>query len=122
GLCPPPVCRAGPRGPRGRHCGRPCRPRPERRGTPPNHRREAMAETLVWIGGATGGLGLGLARHVPYADARIVNISRRQHPAYETLITDIADPAGWQRVREHFARELAGFAGSRAIFIHNAYS
>jgi benzil reductase ((S)-benzoin forming) len=81
-----------------------------------------MAETLVWISGATGGLGLGLARHVPYADARIVNISRRQHPDYETLIADIADPAGWQRVREHFARELAGFAGSRAIFIHNAYS
>jgi benzil reductase ((S)-benzoin forming) len=77
--------------------------------------------SLVWISGATGGLGLGLARTVPYADARIINISRRQHPDYETVVADISGPAGWDAARASFRKELADFTGERAIFVHNAY-
>jgi benzil reductase ((S)-benzoin forming) len=80
-----------------------------------------MDETIIWISGATEGLGLGLARNVPYPGARIINLSRRQHPDYESVRFDLAQPSSWEAVRTHFARELASFSGKRAIFIHNAY-
>jgi NAD(P)-dependent dehydrogenase (short-subunit alcohol dehydrogenase family) len=78
-------------------------------------------ETIVWISGATEGLGLGLARNVPYESARIINLSRRQHPDYETVRFDLAQPQTWDLVADHFAKALKGFTGRRAIFIHNAY-
>jgi benzil reductase ((S)-benzoin forming) len=78
-------------------------------------------DTIVWISGATEGLGLGLARNVPYANARIINLSRRQHPDYETVRFDLAEPQTWGRVADYFLTELRDFKGTRAIFIHNAY-
>lgn len=38
----------------------------------------------------------------------------------EHFAADLADPADWVRVEEHFAAELAGFDGERVIFVHNA--
>jgi len=76
--------------------------------------------TIVWITGATQGIGAALARAVPYPDARVVNISRRRHPELETVVADLTDPASWDRVSQHLADELAAFVGERAIFIHNA--
>jgi NAD(P)-dependent dehydrogenase (short-subunit alcohol dehydrogenase family) len=78
------------------------------------------ARTVVWITGATQGIGASLARSVPYPDARVINISRRRHPELETVVADLTDPASWDVVAEHVASELAGFDGERAIFIHNA--
>jgi benzil reductase ((S)-benzoin forming) len=80
-----------------------------------------MSKTIVWVSGAVDGLGLGIARNTPYPDARIINISRRKHPQYETVQADLAAPAGWETVRTHFREELASFDGDRVIFIHNAY-
>ena len=79
-----------------------------------------MSDTLVWISGATQGIGLGLARHVPWPDAEIINISRRQHPDYETVQLDLAGPATWDLACQDFATRLKNFRGQRAIFIHNA--
>jgi benzil reductase ((S)-benzoin forming) len=78
------------------------------------------ARTIVWITGATQGIGQALARAVPYPDARVVNISRRHHPELETVIADLTDPGSWVGVSRHLAQELAAFDGERAIFIHNA--
>ncbi|KEQ53249.1 SDR family NAD(P)-dependent oxidoreductase [Sphingobium chlorophenolicum] len=78
-------------------------------------------DSLIWISGATEGIGLGLARNVPHAAARIVNLSRRPHPDYESVFLDLADPASWEDVGAHFAAALAHFRGSRAIFIQNAH-
>lgn len=77
--------------------------------------------SLVWISGATEGIGLGLARNVPYPDARIVNLSRRVHPDYESRFLDLADQSCWSEVGDYFAEELRAFAGERAIFIQNAH-
>lgn len=80
-----------------------------------------MSKTLVWVSGAVDGLGLGIARNTPFPDARIINISRRQHPDYETVKADLATRDGWAKVRNHFNEELRIFDGDRAIFVHNAY-
>jgi benzil reductase ((S)-benzoin forming) len=79
-----------------------------------------VAETIVWITGATQGIGAALARKMPYPDARVINISRREHPDLETLQADLTDPASWDRIVEHLASELAAFDGRRAVFVHNA--
>jgi NAD(P)-dependent dehydrogenase (short-subunit alcohol dehydrogenase family) len=79
------------------------------------------ASSIVWISGATEGLGLGLARTCPYPDARVINLSRRQHPDLETVTFDLTDPSTWDAVAQHFARKLGSFQGERAIFIQNAY-
>ena len=78
-------------------------------------------KTIVWISGATEGLGWGLARTVPYPDARIINLSRRQHPDFETVIFDLTQPETYAAVQRHFESELRAFRGERAVFIHNAY-
>jgi benzil reductase ((S)-benzoin forming) len=78
-------------------------------------------QSLVWISGATAGIGWGLARTVPYADARIINLSRRVHPDFETVQFDLTRPETYLAVQRHFETELRAFAGKRAIFFHNAY-
>ena len=77
-------------------------------------------DTIVWISGATEGLGGGLARTVPYPDSRVINLSRRPHPDLETIRFDLTAPGTWAAVGESFRRELRDFRGKRAIFIHNA--
>lgn len=79
------------------------------------------SDTIIWISGATQGIGLELARHCPYEGATIINISRREHPDYESIVIDLTDPSTWARVTEDFERRLEGFTGKRAIFIHNAF-
>lgn len=80
-----------------------------------------MGESIVWITGASQGIGAALARAVPYPDARVINISRRDSPDFETVRADLTDPAAWDRVIDHFNAELRTFRGDRAVFIHNAY-
>ena len=79
------------------------------------------SDTIVWITGATDGIGAALARNCPYPDARIINLSRTRHPELETVLFDLTDPGSWDTVREHLKDELSRFKGKRAIFIQNAY-
>jgi benzil reductase ((S)-benzoin forming) len=80
----------------------------------------SAADSLIWISGATSGLGSGLVRTCPYQNARIINLSRSGQPGLDNVSVDLTDPATWGAVRESFARELSGFRGTRAVFIHNA--
>ncbi|GAA1547878.1 SDR family oxidoreductase [Kribbella hippodromi] len=75
--------------------------------------------TLVWISGASAGIGAALAAAVPFPGARVVDISRGGGTA-EHFRADLSEPADWSRVADHFAAELAAYAGERVIFIHNA--
>jgi NAD(P)-dependent dehydrogenase (short-subunit alcohol dehydrogenase family) len=79
-----------------------------------------VSESIVWITGATQGIGAALARHVPYAGARVINISRRRHPELETILADLTDPAAWDEVIGEVRSVLTSFRGERAIFVNNA--
>jgi benzil reductase ((S)-benzoin forming) len=75
---------------------------------------------LVFITGASSGIGLALARSVPFPDARVINISRRSAPGCEHFAADLSDPAAWPTVADLFARELKGFDGEQAVLVHSA--
>jgi NAD(P)-dependent dehydrogenase (short-subunit alcohol dehydrogenase family) len=78
------------------------------------------AKNVVWITGATSGIGQGLARCCPWPDTKIFSVSRREHPDHETVPFELTDPHSWMRVAEHVTQVLATFRGERALFIHNA--
>jgi benzil reductase ((S)-benzoin forming) len=80
-----------------------------------------MADTLIWITGASGGLGAALAATAPHDDAHVVSISRTAGPdGTEHLPADLADPRSWSAVESHLLARLAAFGGSRVLFVHNA--
>ncbi len=57
-----------------------------------------VSKTIVWITGATSGIGEALAETVPYEGARVINISRRTHPSLESVRADLSDPRDWDIV------------------------
>jgi benzil reductase ((S)-benzoin forming) len=75
--------------------------------------------SLIWISGASAGIGAALASAVPFPDARVIDLSRRGGTV-EHFRADLSDPSDWKRVEQHFAAELAGFDGERVVFVHNA--
>ena len=75
---------------------------------------------LIWISGASGGIGQALAAAVPWPDARIIGINRRPVAGSEHLAADLADPSAWDAVGQSFEQEIAGFAGDRIVLIHAA--
>ncbi len=79
-----------------------------------------MTDALVWITGASAGLGAALAAAVPF-DAAVTDISRSGGTdGTEHLPADLADPASWSLVEAHLLARLARFSGSRAVFVSNA--
>ena len=79
-----------------------------------------MTTNIVWITGATSGIGEALARTCPWPDTEIISVSRRDHPDLETVRFDLTDMDSWDAVGEHVTQRLANFQGERAVFIHNA--
>ena len=74
---------------------------------------------LVFISGASSGLGAALADTLPF-EARCIDISRRGAAGLESVRADLSSPEGWDRAAEAFERELDGFRGERAVFVHAA--
>lgn len=76
---------------------------------------------LVVITGASSGIGLALARAVPFP-AVVVDISRSGPPDddIEHLKADLSDPSSWGRVRSEVNRLVAEHEPERAVFIHAA--
>ena len=79
-----------------------------------------MGDAVVWISGASGGIGQALIQTVPWPGTRVIGISRHPAGGAEHLEADLADPSQWRIVGSSFSRELAGFEGERAVFIHAA--
>ena len=77
--------------------------------------------TLVWISGASGGIGAALAASVPFDDATTFDISRSGGTDGTTHVpADLSDPSSWPEVGEHFARTIAEHGPRRVVFVHNA--
>jgi benzil reductase ((S)-benzoin forming) len=80
-----------------------------------------MTETLVWITGASSGIGAALAATVPFPGAHVVDISRSGGSAADEHVpADLSDPAAWAAVEAHLLARLSTFDGARAVFVHNA--
>ncbi len=79
-----------------------------------------MSDALVWISGASSGIGKAMVETVPWDGARVIGISRREAPGTEHLPADLADPASWPAIGDSFRRELQGFDGDRVVFVHAA--
>jgi benzil reductase ((S)-benzoin forming) len=78
-------------------------------------------DTLVWITGASAGIGAALAASVPFEDAHVVDVSRSGGSAgTEHLPADLADPAAWGLVEAHLLARLGDTEAKRAVFVHNA--
>lgn len=76
--------------------------------------------TIVWISGASSGIGRALTATVPWPDARVIDISRTGSEDVEHVAADLVKPTGWKRAAESFLAELDTFDGDRAVFIHCA--
>lgn len=79
-----------------------------------------MPSHLVIVTGASSGIGRALADAVPWPEARVIDVSRRGAPDLEHVKADLADPGGWRTAAALFEREVAGFAGERAVLVHSA--
>lgn len=75
---------------------------------------------LIWVTGASQGIGRALIEAVPWPRARVIGVSRSPGPAPVHLAADLAGPAGWDLLEDSFHRELAGFRGGRVAFVHAA--
>lgn len=76
---------------------------------------------LVVITGASSGLGLALARSVPFP-ASVVGISRSEppDPSIRHFAADLSDPTSWEKVGAEVNRLVAVNEPDRAAFIHAA--
>lgn len=81
-----------------------------------------MTHTLVWISGASSGIGAALAATHPFDDAHVVDLSRSGGGAVDEHVpADLADPASWPAVGAHFAARLGDAGDARtAVFVHCA--
>jgi benzil reductase ((S)-benzoin forming) len=79
-----------------------------------------MVKMLIFLTGASSGIGLALAKAASFEGARCIDISRSGAEGCEHFEADLADPASWPRVGELFEREIAGFSGDRVVFVHCA--
>lgn len=77
-----------------------------------------MSSTVVWITGASSGIGAALKRSVPFEGARTIGVSPRAGPG-EDLSLDLAEPAAWRSLALHFESVMHSGA-QRAVLLHFA--
>lgn len=75
---------------------------------------------LVWISGASSGIGRALVATAPWSDVRILNLSRRPVSGCEHIAADLATADGWDRAARSFAQELRSFDSDLVGFVHCA--
>jgi NAD(P)-dependent dehydrogenase (short-subunit alcohol dehydrogenase family) len=75
---------------------------------------------LVWISGASSGIGRALVEAVPWPSARVIGISRRPVEGIEHLALDLSDPGSWDELGASFEAGMAGGRYDRVVFVHAA--
>ena len=73
---------------------------------------------VVWISGASSGIGAALADSVPYEGARLIGISRRPPAHGQHVEADLANSGAWPRIAGHFGAVLNRHRHDAAVFIH----
>ena len=73
---------------------------------------------VVWISGASSGIGAALAASVPYEGARLIGISRRPPAHGEHVEADLANPGAWPPVAGHIGAVLDRHRYDAAVFLH----
>jgi benzil reductase ((S)-benzoin forming) len=85
-------------------------------------------DRVVWITGASAGIGRALVESVPWSDTLVIGVSRSGlgeatsgGPGVERsgLAADLSEPAGWDAVEASFAEHLRPGL-TEAVFIHAA--
>ncbi|MDQ6798000.1 MAG: SDR family NAD(P)-dependent oxidoreductase [Actinomycetota bacterium] len=79
-----------------------------------------MSGELIWISGASSGIGRAMVETVPWDGARVIGICRGEVTGIGHLRADLGEPSSWPAVGESFRRELADFHGDRVVFVHAA--
>ncbi|WP_165546776.1 SDR family NAD(P)-dependent oxidoreductase [Kribbella soli] len=80
-----------------------------------------LRRILVWISGASAGLGAALAATIPFESAELIDISRRGGtPGTHHVAVDLADPESWPVVEKDFRQRIEAGDPELVVFIHNA--
>lgn len=88
-----------------------------------------MDSFVVWVSGASSGIGNALISELPWQQGKVIGISRRgigsaptlgANVSYEDLRADLSRPEGWEMVRSSFTDELDHSTVDRAVFVHSA--
>lgn len=84
-------------------------------------RSGGVTKSLVWVTGASSGIGAALVASQPWPGARVLGTSRRPPPPpAEHLAADLADPASWSTVGAAFAAAVARERPERVVLFHAA--
>jgi short-subunit dehydrogenase len=81
-----------------------------------DHRRSPV----VWITGASSGIGAALVETVPFDDPEVVGISRRGSAARRDVCVDLSDRSCWAAVAQEFATVLDAHPVDHAYLLHFA--
>ena len=76
-----------------------------------------MSQSIVWVSGATHGMGAGLARLASGEGARVVNLDRIPSDEFETVTFDLAKPETLRKVGAHFREVFEKGDVSRATLL-----
>lgn len=80
-----------------------------------------LRRIIVWISGASAGLGAALAATIPFENAEVVDISRRGGTlTTHHVAVDLADPDSWPVVEKDFRQRIEAGDPDLVVFIHNA--
>ncbi|MFG1905779.1 SDR family NAD(P)-dependent oxidoreductase [Kribbella sp. NPDC048928] len=83
--------------------------------------RSPLRRILIWISGASAGLGAALAATIPFEGAELVDISRRGGvPGAQHVAVDLADPESWPVVEKDFRQRIEAEDPDLVVFIHTA--
>jgi NAD(P)-dependent dehydrogenase (short-subunit alcohol dehydrogenase family) len=78
-----------------------------------------VVEPVIWISGASSGIGAALARSAP-PGSRVIGISRRPSARGESHIADLSQPESWSVVGRHIEGVLEQDRPEQAMLLHFA--
>lgn len=75
---------------------------------------------VVWVTGASSGIGAAVAAAAADRGARVIGVARRATAVGEHLPADLSEPGAWPRVAASFDEVLAAGAAGSATLMHFA--